>query len=83
MEKVKLTPIDIERCQAKISDANIFGLGGRQPKYLRCEEIPTVIVSEKLPGKDGLTGAMSLCNECLIALKKQNDIEDFNVEILN
>jgi len=82
MSEVKLIQSDIERCQAKIRKTDPFTFGGN-PKYFRCEKSPTVIVSEKLPGKDGLTGSMSLCNECLTALKKQNDIEDFNVEILN
>ena len=36
----------------------------------RCKNIPTVIVKENKPGKDGRRGSMSLCDECLKALER-------------
>lgn len=65
-----LAPPDVERCQARKPGNGPFTMGGpigdpRDGYRVRCENKPTVIVTEKKPGKDGLIGSMSLCPECL------------------
>ena len=63
--------IDKERCQAeKPNGANFMTLGG-VPKMVRCENKPTVIVTETQAGSDGLKGSMCLCDDCLEVAKKQ------------
>jgi len=65
-KKVKLTPPDLERCQAEKSNGwNFMTLGGRR-EMARCDNEPTTIVRELVPGEDGLKGSMSLCTECLV-----------------
>ena len=72
----KLIPPDRARCQAEIPNgASFMTLGGR-PELVRCTSAPTVIVREKLPGKDGQRGSMSLCGVCLVVFKQQLG-EDF------
>ena len=62
----KLTPPDMEQCQAeKSNDVNFMTLGGRR-EMKRCTEKPTVIVKETVPGKDGQCGSMTLCADCLV-----------------
>jgi hypothetical protein len=46
-------------------------LGGR-PEMVRCTNEPTVVATESEPGPDGQVGAMTLCDECLAAFKKQS-----------
>lgn len=66
-----LTPPDLERCQAEMSNGvNAFTLGGRR-EMVRCSAKPTVLVKEKKPGEDGLLGSMTLCTSCLIQFMMQ------------
>lgn len=72
-----LTPPDKERCQADVPGNGPFTLGGKigNPKNgyrVRCENKPSVIVSERVPGPDGLRGSMSLCQGCHAELLKQH-----------
>lgn len=72
-----LTPPDRERCQADVPGNGPFTLGGKigNPKNgyrVRCENKPTVVVTERNPGADGLRGSMSLCEDCLAALHTQH-----------
>lgn len=39
---------------------------------VRCESVPTVIVTERRKGKDGRRGSMSLCDECHHAFEQIN-----------
>jgi hypothetical protein len=47
---------------------------------VRCGNKPTVIVTEREPGEDGLHGSMSLCDGCLAVLHKQRGKEFADVE---
>jgi len=38
---------------------------------IRCRNTPKVIATENEPGKDGLIGSMSLCDNCLKVFRKQ------------
>lgn len=60
--KVKLIRVDRKQCQTENLDGHSF---------TRCNNIPTVIVTETAPAKDGLIGAMSLCDSCLSVFRKQ------------
>lgn len=62
-KQAKLTPPDLKRCQAEWLEGSFMTFGPRQME--RCENPPTVIATEKLPGPDGQCGAMSLCPACL------------------
>lgn len=66
--KPKLTPPDPKRCQA-IKRVGAFAFG--PPSDTRCSNAPTVIATEKKPGKDGLVGSMSLCDACSQILRIQ------------
>lgn len=67
----EMIPIDKERCQAeKPNGENFMTLGGGH-KMIRCNERPTVIITETHIGPDGLRGSMCLCDECLKVAKKQ------------
>jgi hypothetical protein len=70
MKKNKLIPVDKKRCQALKTNGNNFMTFGGVPRMMRCDNKPTVIVKETKPGKDGLKGSMSLCDECLTVAKK-------------
>ncbi len=65
-----LIPPDTKRCQAE-HQVGAFVLGGRVGEKTRCENKPSVIATEKKPGKDGRKGSMSLCAECLPHLIRQ------------
>jgi hypothetical protein len=70
-KKAELTPPDTKRCQAeKPNGATFMSLGG-VPKLVRCTNKPTMIATEKEPGKDGQRGSMSLCDECFAVFQKQ------------
>lgn len=58
------------RCQTEITITNPWTLGGIASKTNRCTNKPTVIATEKKPGKDGQRGAMSLCAGCLVQFRK-------------
>ena len=67
--KKSLIPPDLNRCQAEKPGNGPFVIGGEigNPKNgyrIRCRNKPTVIATEKKPGKDGRCGSMSLCDEC-------------------
>lgn len=71
-----LTPPDLDRCQCDKPGNGPFIMGGiiGNPKNgyrVRCQNKPTVIVTEREPGEDGLRGSMSLCDGCLAALDEQ------------
>ena len=67
----ELTPPDTERCQAEMPNGEgPFTLGGGH-KMIRCENEPTVILTEKGPDDFGQTGAMSLCGDCLAVFNEQ------------
>lgn len=67
-----LTPPDLTRCQAMITTHRPFILGGNPRKTERCDNVPTVIVTENKPGKDGSKGSMSLCESCLDVISEEN-----------
>lgn len=67
---------DLEQCQADKPGNGPFTMGGEigDPKNgyrTRCKAGPTVIATEKRPGEDGRRGSMSLCDDCLKALRKE------------
>jgi hypothetical protein len=64
LEDRVLEPPDRERCQAEKSTTNFMTFGGEIGKMVRCTNKPTVIATEATPGKDGLRGSMSLCEDC-------------------
>lgn len=71
-----LKPPDKDRCQADVPGNGPFTVGGkigdpRNGYRVRCENKPTVIVTERVPGPDGLRGSMSLCATCLEAFHAQ------------
>jgi hypothetical protein len=71
MSKPELEPPDLKQCQAeKPNGYNFMTLGGR-PGRVRCTSKPTVIATEVKPGADGLTGSMSLCDDCRAVMEKQ------------
>ena len=65
---MKLEPIDTNRCQAERLCGSFMTFGPR--KLIRCTNGPDFIATEKKPGKDGLVGAMSLCESCAEVMKK-------------
>lgn len=67
--KPKLTPPDPERCQAEMRSFMTLGPGRN-----RCNNRPTVIATERKPGKDGQSGSMSLCPECQKVFKERMGI---------
>ena len=68
-----LTPPDTTRCQAEKPAGHTFmTLGGRPGGMVRCTVRPDVVIEENEPGRDGLRGAMSLCEHCLSVLRKQH-----------
>ena len=73
-----LEPPDFERCQAETTQRAPFALGGTHRRK-RCDNVPTVILIEKVPGKDGRIGSMSLCPECLTICLEQLGKENFTI----
>lgn len=72
----KLTPPDLERCQANKPGPGPFVMGGetgdpRNGWRVRCRNVPTLIATERRAGPDGQRGSMALCDECTAALKSQ------------
>lgn len=59
----KLEPADPKRCQAETVERTPWALGGTH-KTTRCSNRPSEIATEKVAGKDGQTGSMSLCTPC-------------------
>jgi len=67
-----LTPPDLKRCQADVPNGtNFMTLGGDIGGTVRCNNKPSVIAYEVLPGPDGLHGSMSLCPSCLAVFQKR------------
>jgi hypothetical protein len=68
-----IEPVDYAQCQAEIthgvSTHNFMKMGGQIRTTARCENTPSVMVTEMNPGKDGKKGHMSLCSDCLVAFK--------------
>ena len=60
-----LTPPDPERCQANpnVLRWSPFSLGP-MPEPVRCSNPAAWLAEEVRPGKDGLCGAMTLCEGC-------------------
>lgn len=71
VEEKRLEPLDVERCQAEIRAAHGPFRFGPKPGWVRCENKPTKIVVELIPGPDGLHGYMSLCDNCYEVMKQQ------------
>jgi hypothetical protein len=76
---MKLTPPDIQQCQAEKPNGNSFMTLGGATGRVRCTALPEVIVKETKKGEDGLRGSMSLCAECLEVAKKQLGETTFKV----
>lgn len=77
-KKIKLTPPDLERCQAEVKEGSFMTLGPRS--YRRCANQPAVIVTEVQPGADGQRGSMSLCLSCRDMLIKKCGADYFTEE---
>lgn len=77
-----LNPPDLERCQAELPAPGPFTMGGAIGVRPRCDSRPEVIVTEKVPGDDGLKGSMSLCGNCLIVFNEQDGTPDVFVEVI-
>ena len=67
-------PVDVMRCQSEEFQGSFMTLGPRS--FVRCINKPVAIAVEQGPNEDGYQGAMSLCEECLLAARKQLG-EDF------
>ncbi len=77
----KLTPPDLERCQADAPGNGPFVIGGQvgDPNNgyrVRCKNNTTILTTENKPGKDGQTGQMGLCKKCMGVMIEQCG-EDF------
>lgn len=70
-EKTELIPPDLKQCQAMKPNGHTFMSFGGIPGRIRCEEKPTVIITEKEQQGDGKKGSMSLCVECLEQAQRQ------------
>ncbi|MBE0153446.1 MULTISPECIES: hypothetical protein [Serratia] len=64
MTEQQLIPPDYEQCQAeKPNGHSLFSLGG-VPGLVRCTNKPVFIATETRPDENGVTGSMSLCEDC-------------------
>lgn len=77
-KKQALTPPDEKRCQAEVGGAFTLGSG-----LMRCGKKPSVILTEKEPGKDGQRGSMSVCPECFEVFKQRHSVDTVTVERLD
>lgn len=60
-----LIPPDFKRCQAYPNVArHSFMTLGPMPTPRRCENAPVWLAVEMVPGKDGLHGSMTVCQDC-------------------
>lgn len=75
-----LTPPDLKRCQAEKPNGHSFMTLGGVPGRVRCEDKPTVIVTEVVPGPDGRRGSMSLCHHCWAVALKQLGADSITAE---
>ena len=70
-KKVKLIPPDKKQCQAEKPNGHSFMTLGGRPGRERCTNKPTMLATEKKPGKDGQRGSMTVCDECFSVMQKQ------------
>jgi hypothetical protein len=71
----KLTPPDLERCQAEKPNGHTFLTLGGSPGRVRCDSRPVFVAKELHPGEDGQCGSMSLCAKCQVVFVKQLGID--------
>ncbi|MBV6343422.1 hypothetical protein [Candidatus Magnetobacterium casense] len=67
-KKVKLIPVDYQRCQTLVPNGNNFMTFGGVPGLVRCENAAVYVATEREPGPEGLKGAMSVCERCRMKL---------------
>lgn len=79
----ELEPVDLERCQAEMSNGISFMTLGGQSKMVRCPNKPTDVMVEKYPGEDSQFGAMSVCPDCLHVALDQLDVEKILVQSID
>lgn len=79
---IDLIPPDPKQCQADKPNGASFMSMGAFPALVRCSNVPSVIITETMPGKDGLIGSMSLCQECLevAKIRLQNSFQITQIE---
>jgi len=77
---VKLTPPDVNQCQAMKPTGESFMTLGGKPELYRCTNKPIVIVKEVVQGSDGRLGSMSLCQLCLCVMHKQCGLGGVSME---
>ena len=70
-----IIPPDRQRCQGEIR--SFMQLGGKA--FIRCENKPAVIITEKEATTCGQHGSMSLCEDCFDAFKER-DGRDVDIE---
>ena len=56
-------PVDIEQCQAKVPNGNMFMTFSVEPRIIRCKNKPTWIAVERKEQPNG-RGAMAICDSC-------------------
>lgn len=61
---MSLTPPDPTRCQVEISFYRPFTMGGPVRGWERCHNKPHWLVTELVPGPDGVKGSMTMCDHC-------------------
>lgn len=69
--KPKLVPVDKKQCQAEKPNGYSFMTLGGVPGRARCTNVPSAIITETKPGKDGQLGSMSLCQACWLVAAQQ------------
>ena len=70
-----MIPPDKKQCQCcpNMLAHTAFNLGP-PPRPKRCQNKPSFIALELLPGKDGKRGSMSLCEDCAKEIDKSPDM---------
>lgn len=66
--------IDPNQCQANpnVLDWSPFSLGP-MPTPIRCQNKPTYLAMEIVPGRDGKKGMMTLCTSCTDKMMQYDD----------
>lgn len=67
-EALKTLPPDLARCQAEKRVGSFLSFG--TSRMVRCVNAPTMIATERQPGKDDQIGSMSLCDGCANTMQK-------------
>lgn len=77
MKAEDLIPPDFERCQAypNVARHSPFSLGP-MPTPIRCEAAPVWLAVEKVAGKDGLHGSMTVCQSCCEIMMESKDMRE-------